>query len=1070
MTKALYESDLEAAALEWFADLGYSVRYGPDMASGEPGAERYSYDTVWLSGRLNDALARLNPRIPYAALSEALDKVTRLDSPILLSNNKAFHKMLVEGVEVEHLGADGRSIGEHVRLVDFDDPENNDWLVVNQFTVVEGRTNRRPDIVVFLNGLPLTVIELKNPADEEATIWAAFSQLQNYKDQIPSIFAYNEALIPSDGLEARIGSLTASEEWFHVWRTADGETLADRSLPPLQVMIYGLFEKDRFLDFLRHFIVFEDDGKQVHKKLAGYHQIHAVNKAVESTIQASKVTGDRRAGVVWHTQGSGKSLTMVFYAGKIILSPEMRNPTIVVITDRNDLDDQLFGTFSRCAGILRQTPVQAQKREDLYKLLQVASGGVVFTTMQKFFPENEEDEDGNPKINGKKKKRHEGFSLLSDRRNIVVIADEAHRSQYGIHAKLNKDTGGMEYGYAKYLRDALPNASFIAFTGTPIELADRNTKTVFGDYISIYDIQQAVEDHATVRIFYEARMAKLNLDAKERPHIDPDFEEVTEGEEEYRKEKLKTKWGQLEAVVGTEKRLKLVAKDLVEHFENRLEAMDGKAMVVCMSRRICVDLYKYITEIRPDWHDPDDDKGAIKVLMTGSAADDKEWQPHIRNKKGRDNLATRFKDPNDPFKVAIVRDMWLTGFDVPCLHTMYLDKPMHGHTLMQAIARVNRIFRDKDGGLVVDYIGLATHLREALAGYTAGGGRGKAVLDLAEAVAWMIEKFEICQDIFHGFDYSGFLTGSPTERLSIFQNAKEYILSLDREKGDTPDDTPEDKPGKRKVFPERKRFFDAVAALSAAFALASSTEEAIRIREEVAFFQAVKAALIKLSARTPKAELKLDHAIRQIVSKAIASDQVVDIFSAAGLKKPDISILSDEFLAEVQGMKHRNLAIELLHKLINDEIVSRERTNVVQNRSFAKMLDKTVRAYQNRSVEAAKVITELIDLAKNIRESSKRGERLNLTEEEIAFYDALEVNDSAVKVLGDAVLRAIAQELVVTVRKSVTIDWTVKESVKANIRRLVKRILKKHGYPPDKQEKAVKTVLDQAEALCADWV
>jgi type I restriction enzyme R subunit len=878
-------------------------------------------------------------------------------------------------------------------------------------------------VVLFINGLPLAVIELKNAADEDATIWTAFNQLQTYKQQIPSLFVYNAALVVSDGLEARVGTLTANREWFMPWRTIEGEELAPSRMLQLEVLIKGLFEKHRFLRMLRHFIVFEEEqsGGEVLKKMAGYHQFHAVERAVETTVAASRPEGDRRSGVVWHTQGSGKSLTMAFYAGSVVLHPAMENPTLVVLTDRNDLDDQLFGTFSRCHELLRQKPVQATDRADLRSLLQVASGGVVFTTIQKFMPEEKGDK----------------YPCLSERRNIVVIADEAHRSQYDFID-----------GYARHMRDALPHASFIGFTGTPIELTDKNTRAVFGDYISIYDIQRAVQDKATVPIYYESRLAKLELKAEERPKLDVEFEEVTEGEEPTRKEKLKSKWAALEALVGTEKRLELIARDLVDHFEQRLEAMDGKAMVVCMSRRICVELYKQIAKLRPKWHNEDDAKGEIKVVMTGSADDPLDWQPHIRNKPRREALAKRFKNPKDPFKIVIVRDMWLTGFDAPCMHTMYVDKPMRGHGLMQAIARVNRVFRDKPGGLVVDYLGLADQLKKALANYTESGGKGETAIDQEEAVAVMLEKYEICCDLFHAFDWSLWTRGQPVQRLGLLPLAQEHILAQEDGKA---------------------RLLKAVTELSQAFALSVPHEKAIAIRDDVGFFQAVRAALAKSSTGQQKTAEELDHAVRQLVSKAVSSDQVVDIFAAAGLKKPDISILSDEFLAEVRSLPHRNLALELLRKLLSDEIKTRSKKNLVQSRSFAEMLEKSVRAYQNRAIETAQVIEELIQLAKGIRDADRRGEELGLSEEETAFYDALETNDSAVAVLGDDTLRIIAHELVETVRRNVSIDWTVKETVRAKLRVMVKRILRKYGYPPDKQEKATETVMQQAELLCADW-
>jgi len=768
--------------------------------------------------------------------------------------------------------------------------------------------------------------------------------------------------------------------------------------------------------------VFEDDKGTLAKKIAGYHQYHAVLKAVKTTIDAARPDGDRRCGVVWHTQGSGKSLTMTFFARKVILRPEMENPTIVVLTDRNDLDGQLFGNFARCSELLRQDPVQADSRADLRELLKVASGGIVFTTIQKFLPEVKGDT----------------FPMLSERRNIVVIADEAHRSQYDFID-----------GYARHMRDALPKASFIGFTGTPLELTDRNTRAVFGDHISVYDIKQAVEDGATVPIYYEGRLAKIELKEEEKPKIDPDFEEATEGEEVEKKEELKTKWARLEAMVGTDKRIGLVAEDLVRHFEQRQDVMEGKALVVGMSRRICVSLYDAIVKLRPNWHNDDDKRGGIKVVMTGSASDPVEWQGHIRNKPRREALALRFKDSNDPLRVVIVRDMWLTGFDVPCLHTMYVDKPMRGHGLMQAIARVNRVFRDKPGGLVVDYLGLATELQKAMANYTESGGKGKTAIDQAEALAVMLEKYETCCDMFHGFDYSGFKTGKAEEQLSILPAAQQHILSLEN---------------------GAERFMRAVTDLSKAFALAVPAPEAIEIRDDVGFFQAVRSVLRKTTGDGgPKPDEEVEHAIKQIVSRAVAADDVVDIFSAAGLKKPDISILSDEFLAGVKTLPHKNLAAELLRKLLSDEIRVLKKTNLVKARSFAEMLEKTIRAYQNRSIEVAAIIQELIDLAKERREARNRGEELGLSEEEVAFYDALEVNDSAVQVLGDETLRTIAQELVETVHRNTTIDWTVKEAVRAKLRTMVKRVLRKHGYPPDKQEKATRTVLEQAELLCELW-
>jgi type I restriction enzyme, R subunit len=1017
----LTESTVEEAALEILDGLGYTILHGPEIAPGELLAERTDYSEVVLVGRLQQDLARINPRVPTEAIEEAVRKILGIQAPNLEESNRRFQRFLTDGVNIEYR-KDDRIVYDQVQLFDFDDPENNDWLAVNQFTVIENKNKRRPDVVIFLNGLPLAVFELKNLADENAGIRDAFNQFQTYKQEIPSLFHYNELLIISDGIQARTGTITSGWERFMPWRTVAGDKIAPKGSLEQEVLIRGIFEKRRFLDLVRNFVVFEDSGKSLVKKVAGYHQFHAVNKAVDCTLQAASPKGDRRVGVVWHTQGSGKSLTMVFYAGKIIQDRRMQNPTLVMLTDRNDLDDQLFGTFSACSGLLRQEPVQAESRDHLQSLLQVSSGGVIFTTIQKFLPEN----------------KGEQYPLLSDRRNIVVIADEAHRSQYDFID-----------GFARHMRDALPNASYIGFTATPLEVGDKSTPAVFGDYIDVYDIQRAVDDGATVRIYYEGRLAKLELKPEERPKIDPEFEEVTEEEEASTKEKLKSKWARMEAMVGTEKRIGLIAKDIVDHFEKRIEGMDGKAMIVCMSRRICVDLYNAIVKLRPNWDSEEDNLGTIKVVMTGSASDPVDWQKHVRGgKPRREFIATRFKDPKDPLKIAIVRDMWLTGFDVPCLHTMYVDKPMQRHGLMQAIARVNRVFKDKPGGLVVDYLGLADQLKKALKDYTESGGQGKPVFDQEEAVAKMLEFYEVCSDMFHGFDYSKFKTGRPSERTAVIPPAMEHVLQ--QEDG-------------------KNRFMNTVSQLSKAFALSVPNEKAIAIRDDVAFFQTVRAALAKTIPGTTKPQEDLDAAVRQIVSRAVATDQVIDIFSAAGLKAPDISILSDEFLSEVKDLPQRNLAFETLKKLLTDEIKTRSKKNLVQSRLFSEMLDESIRKYQNRSIETAAIIQELIDLAKDMREAAKRGEKLGFNDEELAFYDALEVNDSAVKVLGDETLRIIAQELVETVHKNTTIDWTVKESVKAKLRTMVKRILRKHGYPPDKQERATQTVLAQAELLCNDW-
>jgi len=1064
------ESVVEQAALAWLESAGWQIAHGPDIAplpdrqeGDTPGAERASYAEVVLERRLRDALARLNPELPAEALEEAYRKLTRVDLPAgqaggpdLVARNRTFHRLLVDGVTIEYRDADGAIRGAQARALDFDVVSANDWLAVNQFTVTDlpagqagNKHTRRPDVVLFVNGLPLAVLELKNAASEDATIWTAFQQVQTYKNEIPALFATNAVLVVSDGVEARAGTLTAGREWFKPWRTVSGEALADEHMPQLQVVAEGLLAPERLLQLVRDFVVFEDDGGgTLVKKMAGYHQFHAVQVAVGETLRAAELAradriaeepgryeagarsggkeGDRRVGVVWHTQGSGKSLTMAFYAGRIVREPAMENPTLVVLTDRNDLDDQLFGTFSRCAELLRQPPVQAESRAHLRELLAVASGGVVFTTIHKFFPPSSGE--------GSKGDRH---PTLSERRNIVVIADEAHRSQYD-----------FVDGFARHMRDALPHASFIGFTGTPIELEDANTRAVFGDYISVYDIQRAVQDGATVPIYYESRLARLALDKDQRPRIDPDFEEATEGEEVARKEKLKTKWAQIEAVVGSEQRLKVVAADLVAHFEQRLEAMDGKAMVVCMSRRICVDLYREIVKLRPSWESDDDASGIVKVVMTGSASDPADWQPHIRNKPRREALAQRFRDPADPFKLVLVRDMWLTGFDAPSLHTMYVDKPMRGHGLMQAIARVNRVFRDKPGGLVADYLGLAQELKKALATYTESGGTGRTALDQDEAVAVMQEKYEVCCALFHGFDSSLWTTGTPQERLGLLPAAQEHVLAQENGK---------------------ERCIRAVRELSQAFSLAVPHEDALAIRDDVAFFQAVQSVLAKRAPADARPKEEIEHAVRQILSRAVAPEGVVDIFAAAGLEKPDISILSDQFLAEVRGMPQRNLAVELLQKLLKGELKERRRKNVVQARSFAEMLEQAIRKYQNRAIEAAQVIEELIQLAKEMRAANARGEELGLSEDELAFYDALETNDSAVQVLGDETLRGIARELVETVRNNVTIDWTLRENVRAQLRVLVKRILRKYGYPPDKQEKATQTVLEQAALLSSEW-
>ena len=1056
---AFTEAVVEEAALAWFGRLGYHMRYGPEIGPDGSRQERAGYSDVVLEGRLRDALARLNPHLSSEVRTEVVRRLTRVEAPSLVTRNHQLHLMLVNGVEIESQRPDGSIGGARARVLDFDEPTNNDWLVVNQFTVVENKHERRADAVVFVNGLPLAVLELKNPAEQRATVDAAFRQLQTYQAEVPSLFCYNEVLVISDGAQARIGPVTADREWFMPWRTISGEAIADDRLPQLQVVIEGVFEKQRFLDLVRYFIVFEDMGAgTLAKKMAGYHQFHAARVALYETLRASVsasmlagevhhasdgtdtytltpqqggAPGDRRVGVIWHTQGSGKSLTMTFYAARVILEPIMEDPTIVVITDRNDLDGQLFGTFARCHELLGQTPVQAENRADLRERLRVSSGSIVFTTIQKFMPDERGD-------------RH---PMLSARRNIVVIADEAHRSQYGFRTGVS-ETGEFVRGFAQHMRDALPNASYVGFTGTPIELGDRSTGAVFGDTISIYDIERAVADGATVPIYYESRLAKLGLDAEKLPLLDSEFEEATEGEEIERKEKLKTKWAQLEAIVGAEERVALIASDLVTHFERRLRVMDGKAMVVAMSRRIAMDLYDAIVAIRPEWHHEDDEQGVIKVVMTGNASEGPRVAMHSRNKARREALATRFREPNDALRVVVVRDMWLTGFDAPCLHTMYVDKPMQGHGLMQAIARVNRKFGDKPGGLVVDYLGLADGLRQALDTYTEAGGGGRTAIDQAEAVDALRREYEICAALFHGFDRTSWREGSPAERLTLIPAAQEHILTTKDGKG---------------------RLLNAVAALVNAYALATPSDYALSISDDVAFFQTVRNALGKSVSRNGSTDEKMNAAIRQIVAGAIALDGVIDIFKAAGLRHPDISILSDEFLAEVRGMPQRNLAVELLRKVLDSEIRARQTKNVVQARSFAEMLRQAIARYENRAIETAVVIEELIALAKDMRAAAGRGEALNLTDDELAFYDALATNDSAVQVLGDEMLRTIARELVERVKASTTIDWTLRHNVRARLRVIVKRILRKYGYPPDLQEQATDTVLEQAALLSAEW-
>ncbi|MEG6572804.1 type I restriction endonuclease subunit R [[Clostridium] cellulosi] len=1045
----LCESEIEKMAIEELVKLGYAYLSGPDIAPDALFAERNSYSEVLLKKRLTDAVVRLNPNLSYDVILEAVNKVARISSSNLVADNEAFHKMLVDGVPVEYR-KNGDIVGDYVKLVDFseDGVDNNEFLVVNQFTVIENNNNKRPDILLFINGIPMVLFELKNPADENATIRKAYDQICTYKATIPSLFTYNEICVISDGLEAKAGSLTAPFSRFSTWKTKDGINEASQFEDQLTTLIHGLCNKKTLLDYIRNFVTFEksktEDKKtkiikvETVKKIAAYHQYYAVNKAVKSTIEAAKAGGSKKAGVIWHTQGSGKSLSMVFYAGKLVQT--LNNPTIVVITDRNDLDDQLFDTFAGNSDLLRQPPKQAENCEHLKELLKVASGGIVFTTIQKFIP----DDDSSV------------YELLSERDNIVVIADEAHRTQYGFNAKLrdirdeNKQIVGQRiaYGFAKYLRDALPNATFIGFTGTPVEKQDANTPAVFGNYIDIYDIAQAVEDKVTVKIYYESRLAKVHLTEEGKKLIEEFDRELEEVDEKDEAKAAKMKWAKLEAIVGNKERLATLAKDIVTHFEDRQKVFEGKAMIVAMSRRIAVDLYNEIIKLRPEWHSDDLDKGAIKVVMTSSSSDGPEMQKHHTTKEQRKMLAQRMKDENDPLKIVIVRDMWLTGFDVPCLNTMYIDKPMKDHNLMQAIARVNRVFKDKPGGLIVDYIGIAPNLKKALSFYAESGGKGVPAETQARAVEIMLEKLEVVRQILHGFDYSSFFNAEVKDKLSIILRAEDFILSADDKKA---------------------RFVKEVTLLSQAYALAKPDKATVTHAEEIAFFQAVKARLTKFET-SGESGINYESVIKNIVDSAIASDEVVNIFDAAGIEKPELSILSDEFLMEIKGMKHKNLAIELLKKILSDEIKVRSKYNLTKSKSLMEMLTSALKRYQNNLLTTAEIIEELIRIAKEIKNADRRGEELGLSEDELAFYDALETNDSAVKVLGDETLRTIARELADKVRKNATIDWTLKESVRAKLMVLVRRTLNKYGYPPDKQQRAVETVMKQAENLADIWV
>lgn len=1066
MTKLL-ESDIEQMLIDQLKAKGYDYLYGPDIAPDGETPMRASFEEVVLRDKLEAAVRKLNPSLPYSVQDEAVKTVLRISSPDVLANNEEFHRLLTEGVPVS-IHKDGVERGERVWLIDFNDPWNNEFTVVNQFTIIENGHNRRPDVLLFVNGLPLVIFELKNAADENATIQSAFRQIETYKQQIPSLFTYNALVVISDGLEARAGSLSAGFSRFAAWKSDDGENLASHLVSELEVLVNGMMNKETLLDLVQSFTVFEKQKQEdlktglttikTVKKIAAYHQYYAVNKAVDSTLRASGLNkgiaespanfgfktvqeqqpGDHRAGVVWHTQGSGKSLTMVFYTGKIV--QRLNNPTVVVITDRNDLDDQLFDTFTGAKQLLRQTLVQAENREHLKKLLSVQSGGVIFTTIQKFQPES-----GNV------------YDTLTDRSNVIVMADEAHRTQYGfkgrtVDVKNEADEvvgSEIKYGFAKYLRDALPNATYLGFTGTPIEATDKNTPAVFGNYIDVYDIAQAVEDGATVRIYYESRLAKVELSDEGRQLVE-ELDKELQTEDMNDVQKAKAKWTQLEALIGSPNRLKNIAKDIVTHFEERQKVFEGKAMVVAMSRRIAAELYDEIIKLRPEWHSDDLSKGAIKVVMTSSASDGADIAKHHTTKEQRRALAERMKDPDDELKLVIVRDMWLTGFDVPCLHTLYIDKPMQGHNLMQAIARVNRVYKDKPGGLVVDYLGIASDLKKALSFYSDSGGKGDPTQQQEQAVALMQEKLEVVQQMFFGFDYKQYFAADTSSKLSWILKAEDFILGLDDGK---------------------KRFVNEVTALGKAFAIAVPNEAAMDVKDEVAFFQAVKARLCKFDQTgSGMSDEEVETTIRQVIDKALVSEKVIDLFDAAGIKKPDISILSEEFLMELKDMEHKNIALEVLRKLLEGEIKARSKFNVVEGRSLMEMLDSSITRYHNKVLTAAEVIDELIKLSKTILEKDKDAENMGLTTYEYAFYSAVADNESARELMGKDKLRELAVVLTETIRKNTTIDWTIKENVRAKMKVAVKRLLRKFGYPPDMQLLATETVLKQAEMMAEEIV
>ncbi len=1066
------ENTIEEFAIKLLERLGYEYIYAPSIAHDGENPERRSYEEILLTRRMAEAVRRINPNVPAAAQEEAIKEIQRIHSPELVANNESFHRLLTEGIKVSYQ-KDGQQRGDLVWLIDFNTAENNDFLVANQFTVVEDGVNKRPDIVLFVNGIPLVVMELKNAADENATIKSAFRQIETYKAVISSLFTYNAFTIISDGLEARAGTLSSGMSRFMAWKSADGKEEASHLVSQMETLITGMLNKETLLDLIRHFIVFEKSRKEdaktgvvnitTVKKLAAYHQYYAVNRAVESALRATGYSleketpmsmvmespesyglagvktqpkGDRKGGVVWHTQGSGKSLSMVFFTGKIVLV--LDNPTVVVITDRNDLDDQLFDTFAASTQLLRQEPKQAENREDLKSRLKVASGGVVFTTIQKFQPV-----EGNV------------YEMLSVRENILVIADEAHRTQYGFKAKTidDKDYLGnvigkkTVYGFAKYMRDALPNATYIGFTGTPIESTDVNTPAVFGNYIDVYDIAQAVEDGATVRIYYESRLAKVNLSEEGKKLVD-ELDAELDGEDLTETQKAKAKWTQLEALIGSENRIKNLANDIIRHFEQRQEVIDGKGMIVAMSRRIAADLYEEIIKLKPGWHSDYLDKGVIKVVMTSSSSDGPKIAKHHTTKQQRRTLADRMKDPEDELKLVIVRDMWLTGFDVPNMHTMYIDKPMKGHNLMQAIARVNRVYKDKPGGLVVDYLGIASDLRKALSFYSEAGGKGDPTIAQTQAVGLMLEKLEVVSQMFNGFPYEDYFQAATNEKLNLILAAEEHILGLEDGK---------------------KRYINEVTALSKAFAIAVPHEQAMDVKDEVSFFQAVKARLAKFdSTGSGRTNEEIETTIRQVIDQALVSEQVIDVFDAAGIKKPDISILSEDFLLELKGMKHKNVALEVLKKLLNDEIKARSKKNLVKSKSLKEMLENSIKKYHNKILTAAEVMEELINLSKEIVNMDSEAQKLGLTDFEYAFYTAVADNDSARQLMQQDKLRELAVILTERVKKNASIDWTIKESVRAKLKVIIKRTLRQYGYPPDMQKLATETVLKQAEMIAKE--